>query len=92
MVLNRQYSSWASITAGVPHGSILGHLFFLIYINDISKNLSPNPKLFADDTSLLRVIHNLNTSTNNLNEDLKRINDWATQWKISFNLDPTKQA
>ena len=92
VVLNGQCSSWASITAGVPQGSLLGPLLFLININGLSKNLSSNPKLFADDTSLFSVVHNLNTSTNNLNEDLKKINDWATQWKMSFNLDPTKQA
>ena len=79
VVLNGQYSSWPSITAGVPQGSILGPLFFLIHINNLSKNLSLNPKLFADDTCLFSVVHNLNTSTNNLNEDLKKINDWATQ-------------
>ena len=38
------------------------------------------------------VVHNLNTSTNNLNEDLKKVNDCATQWRISLNLDLTKQA
>ena len=92
MLLNEQFSSRASITAGVPQGSILESLFFLIYINDLSKNLSSNPKLFTDDTSLFSVVHNLNTCTNNLNKDLKKINDWATEWKTSFNPDPTKQA
>ena len=43
------------------------------------------------DTSLFSVVHNLNTSTNNLNEDLKN-NDWATLWKMSFNPNPTTQA
>ena len=76
----------------MPQGSILGPLFFLIYINDLSNNLSSNPKLFADDMSFFPVAHNLNTSTNNLNEDLKKINDWVTQWKVSFNPDPTKQS
>lgn len=85
---------------------MVGSLFFLIYINDLSENLSSNPKLFADDTSenlslnlklfvddtsLISVVHNL-TTTNNRNEDLERVNDWTTQWKRSFNLDPTKQA
>ena len=92
VVLNRQYSSWANITARVPQGSILRPFLFLIYINDLSKDLSSNPKLLADGTSLSSVVHDLNTSTNNLNEDLKKINDWATQWKISLNTDPTKKA
>ena len=43
-------------------------------------------------TRLFFVIHNLSTSTNNLNEDLKKINDWETQWQVFFNPDPTKQA
>ena len=43
-------------------------------------------------TRLFSVIHNLSTSTNNLNEDLKKINDWETQWQVFFNPDPTKQA
>ena len=73
VLLNGQYSSWASITAGLPQGPILGPLFFLIYINDLSKNLSSNHKLFADDTSLFSVVPNLNTPANNLNEDLKKI-------------------
>ena len=52
VVLNGQYSSWASVKAGVSQGSILGPLFILIFINDLSDNLVSNPKLFADDTSL----------------------------------------
>ena len=52
VVLNGQYSTWTNIEAGVPQGSILGTLLFLIYINDLPENLVSNPKLFADDTSL----------------------------------------
>ena len=92
VVLNGQYSSWANIEAGVPQGSILGPLFFLIYINDLSENLETNPKLFADDTSLFSIVHDLHLTANELNRDLAKINDWAYQWKMYFNPDPTKQA
>ena len=51
-VLNGKASQWRNVTAGVPQGSILGPLFFLVYINDLTENLRCNIKLFADDTSL----------------------------------------
>ena len=58
VVLNDQTSSWEPLLAGVPQGSVLGPLFFLIYINDLSKNLSSNTKLFADDTSTFSTVKN----------------------------------
>ena len=61
VVLNGQNSSWANIEAGVPQGSILGPLLFLIYINDLPDNLSANLKLFADDNSLFSVVHDIAT-------------------------------
>ena len=51
-----------------------------------------NVKLFADDTSLFSVVHDVNTSSTNLNNDLRKISHWAIQWKMSFNPDPSKQA
>ena len=64
---------------------------FLIYINDLSDNLASNPKLFADGTSLFSVVKNVDASNIDLNNDLKKIGEWAFQWKMSFNPDPTKQ-
>lgn len=54
-------------------GSILGPLLFLIYINEYSNDLPSNPKLFADDTSLFRVVKQLAQSVNHLNNDLAKI-------------------
>ena len=70
MVLNEQTSSWADVKAGVPQGSILGPLLFLIYINDIAVGLPSSAKLFADDTFLFSVVHNANTTAKILNNDL----------------------
>ena len=52
VVLNGKNSEWRRISAGVPQGSVLGPLFFLVYINDIVENVNSDVKLFADDTSL----------------------------------------
>ena len=91
VVPNGQNSSWTNDHAGVLQGSILGPLLFLIYINDLSDNLTNNAKRFADDT-LFSVVHDVNTSAKKLNNDLQKVNDWAFQWKMSFNPDPNKQA
>ena len=92
VVLNVQVSHETNIEAGVPRESILGPLLFLIYINDLSDDLSTNAKLFADDTSLFSVVRDIKTSATHLNNDLKKISNWAFQWKMSFNPDPSKQA
>ena len=91
-LLHGQTSERRNVTAGVPLGSILGPLSFLIYINDLSGDLSSKGKLFADDASLFSVTDDITTSANELNNDLKKISDWAFQWKMSFNPDPSKQA
>ena len=91
-VLNGQSSNWGDISAGVPQGSILGPLFFLVYINDLAIGLRCNVKLFADDTSLFAVVEDSNTAASDMNHDLDLISQWAHTWRMSFNPDPQKQA
>ena len=92
VVLNGQNSNWLNIDAGVPQGSVLGPLLFLIYINDLPDNLVSVSKLFADDTSFFSTVFDLNKSRQDLETDLYSINNWAFQWKMAFNLELNKQA
>ena len=91
-LLNGQASSWSPVLAGVPEGSVLGPFFFLIYINDLGNNLSSTVKLFADDTSISSIVHDIDFSSKQLNDDLKKIYSWTYQWKMSFNPDLSKRA
>ena len=88
VVIKGQFSKWAKILAGVPQGSILGPLLFLIYIDDIVNDIEANILLFADDTSILETISNPILSFERLNRDLSRLNLWSNQWLVTFN--PTK--
>ena len=71
----------------VFHKNLLLALLFPIYINDFSDGLKCNPKLFADDISLVATVHNINEATNDLNNEFIKITKWAFQWKMSFNPD-----
>ena len=91
-VLNGQASTWGNVSAGVPQGSILGPLLFLIYINDLTNNLKCSVKLFADDTSLFTAVQDPNLAASDMNHDLDHIALWAHDWRMSFNPNPRKQA
>ena len=73
VVLPGAVSDWVFIQAGVPQGSILGHLLFLLYINDIVHDIGPNIRLFADDTSLFIIVEDAITAAACLNNDLDKI-------------------
>ena len=92
VVLNGQTSSWRKIMSGIPQGSVLGPLLFLIYINDLPDGINSLCKIFADDTSLFSKVSDIHKSASNLNDDLEKISYWAYQWKMQFNPDPNKQA
>ena len=77
------------VSAGVPQGSVLGPLFFLICVNDIAENLLSITGLFADDTSLAFSSSDVKDTEGILNHDLRMIVSWAKQWLVSFNPSKT---
>ena len=91
-MLNGQTSNWNEVLAGVPQGSILGPLFFLIFINVLPEGIQSNIKIFVDDTSRFSVLKDNDRDSAILSEDLNLISNLAFRWKMSFNPDPSKQA
>ncbi len=90
VVLPGAKSSWNKINAGVPQGSILGPLLFLVYINDIVHDIGANIRLFADDTSLSVVVESPAVAARTLNSDISTISNWAKKWLVTFNPNKTE--
>ena len=85
VVVDGVKSPFIDLQAGVPQGSRLGPLLFIIYINDIVEELECDILIFADDCSLLASGVDPTETANKLNRDLLRISTWADKWKVSFN-------
>ena len=91
VVLSGVISETVCISAGVPQGSILGPLLFLVYINDIVSDIDSSVRLFADDTSLYIVVDNPNVAASCLNSDHDKISKWAEKWLVTFSPDKTNK-
>ena len=88
-------SDTLEISTGVPQGSVLGPLLFLIYINDIAKSSDSFDFIcYADDTTLSSIMNDFNSTDNsienNINNELAKVNDWLKINKLSLNIDKTK--
>ena len=73
------------VLSGVPQGTVLGPLMFLLYINDIATGISSPLRLFADDCLLYRTINSVEDSFI-LQTDLELLSQWATVWQMKFNV------
>ena len=90
-VINNIRSDTRKVTCGVPQGSILGPLLFLIYINDLpNSELVSDGRLFADDTNLTFTDSNPDKLISVLNDDLKTLQNWLNLNKLSLNAIKTK--
>jgi exonuclease III len=85
-----QNSTWLPVTSGVPQGSILGPILFIIYINDLPDILSPETlcAIFADDTKIYRKIEE-EEDIETLQTDINKISEWGSTWGLNFNAAKT---
>ncbi len=84
VVVNGEKSSWTPVSSGVPQGSVLGPILFLIYINDIDIGINSPISKFADDTKIGRPVTD-NKDRQNLQNDLDTISKWSEKWQMPFN-------
>src|ERR1043165_4559980 len=82
--IDDEFSDWANVTSGVPQGSVLGPVLFLIYINDIDENLMSKIGKLADDTRIGKSVSSIE-GVQTLREDLVTLGNWASDWQMSFN-------
>ena len=90
VVINNSSSNFLKVSAGVPQGSVLGPLLFIIYINDIAENLISLTRLFADDTSFSSSGCDELQIQSVINHDLNALSEWSRQWLMSFNPEKTE--
>ena len=87
VVLRGHHSSWTSVLSGLPQVALLGPILFLIYSNDISRNIVSDTKLFANDMKVYRVLRDTKKDVEELQKDLSPLESWSNDWLQKFNTD-----
>ena len=87
--IDDEYSSWENVKSGIPQGSVLGPILFVIFINDMPNVVDSMCQLFADDAKIFRALKSRNDIFA-LQEDLNRLNAWSKKWQLAFNVGKCK--
>jgi len=85
VVVNGYCSDWLAVESGVPQGSVLGPLLFLIYVNDIEDGIESKVLKFADDIKILREV-STKVDVETLKLDLQAVAEWSTKWQMPCNI------
>ena len=89
VVLGEVCSEWAQVTSGVPQGSVLGPVLFIIYINDLLELIGNDSKAYADDNKIISIIKNF-YSNHKLQLDIDRVCKWSRDWSAQLNIEKCK--
>ena len=89
VIVDGEISNWISVLSGVPQGSVLGPILFLIYINDLEDDISSKVLKFADDTKVFRKVTN-DTDKQSSQDDLEKLVKWSEKWQMLFNFGKCK--
>ena len=87
--MDGEVSSWKPVLSGVPQGSVLGPILFLVYINDLEEGVTGNILKFADDTKLFRKVKEIGDKQN-LQDDIDKLVKWSEKWQMLFNFGKCK--
>jgi len=87
--LHGSCSRWQPVWSGVPQGSVLGPVLFLILINDLDCGIISSILKFADDTKLFGTVNSRDDSQI-LQHDLRKLSDWSQDWQMAFNVEKCK--
>ena len=89
VIVDGEISNWKSVLSGVPQGSVLGHILFLIYINDLEDDISSKVLKFADYTKVFRKVTNVKDKQS-LQCDLDQLVKWSEKWQMLLNFGKCK--
>ena len=89
VVVDGEVSNWKAVLSGVPQGSVLGPILFLIYINDLDDDITSKVLKFADDPKVFRKIKS-DADRQHLQDDLNKLIEWSEKWQMLFNFGKCK--